>query len=194
MRVLFFSGNHVTIAKRYRKIAQEKGLLVTFTEKVKRNTNIDKLVGGALTYVMGSWKTSRIDLFKEMKSLGIQSIVNAMGSGKEYIDYPENNLSDILISTYDIYQDTSIYEYYEKGWISWNDRWIKETYPNDLFVNSEGELLTAWSVQNLSNPSQMVDCYCPCDACIPYYAKLRYEDELARNLSYGARFIDGDIL
>ncbi|MDR0869253.1 MAG: hypothetical protein LBN39_00525, partial [Planctomycetaceae bacterium] len=48
LRFVFFdNGGYVAVAKRYRQYAKSIGLLVPFTEKVKKNPNIDMLLGAA---------------------------------------------------------------------------------------------------------------------------------------------------
>ncbi|KAH0803955.1 Carbohydrate binding domain-containing protein [Histomonas meleagridis] len=70
LRYVFLEGNHVSIAKRYRKYAQEKGYLVPFTEKIKTRPNVDKLIGAVNVWTVGSFNINKIKLYTEMQSLG----------------------------------------------------------------------------------------------------------------------------
>ena len=190
LRFIFMSGNHVAVAKRYRRIAQSKGLIVPFTEKVKSNKYIDMLLGSVNVYVLGSWDVNRTTLYEEMQSLGIQRILSSQAVSQTYVEYMNNNMTDVLSSRYDIYQDTSNPYYEEKGWISWHSQWVREAYPNELITNATNDPITSWSVQNLSNPDQMIGCYVLCDLRAPNYAVKRLEDEYAQGYNYRSRFID----
>ncbi|MFZ5833338.1 MAG: hypothetical protein ACOY3P_24880 [Planctomycetota bacterium] len=48
-------GDHVAMAKHYRKIAKEKGLLVSLREKAKANPNVEKLKGALYLGIYGGY-------------------------------------------------------------------------------------------------------------------------------------------
>lgn len=48
-------GNHVTMAKRYRRIADENGLLVTLEEKARKNPDVNKLAGALYAGIYGGY-------------------------------------------------------------------------------------------------------------------------------------------
>ncbi|KAH0790825.1 Carbohydrate binding domain-containing protein [Histomonas meleagridis] len=189
-RILFVYGDHFAMDKRYRKIAQEKGLLVPFTEKVKTKPNIAKLIGSANFMFYEPFGINRIDLYKEIQSLGIQQILDS-AAPISLVEYINNNMTDILPGKYDIYQNTGNPEHYEKGWIDWNGNW-PDAYPDGVIVNSANQLVTLSSVVNKSDPSKNVDIYATCDMMNIQYAKERYEEQM-NETGYvePARYVDG---
>lgn len=191
LRFIFFAGGHVSVAKRYRKIASMRGILVPLAEKAKTNKYIDMLIGSVNVYALGGWDKNRTELYREMQSLGIERILSSQAvSSSEYVEEMNNNMSHVLSSRYDIYQDTSNPEYEEKGWIYWHGQWVREAYPDELIINDKHEFTTGWSVENLSNPGQMIYCYVLCDKKAPSYAVNRLEEEIASGYNYRSRFID----
>ncbi|MDO5566770.1 MAG: hypothetical protein Q4G59_08945, partial [Planctomycetia bacterium] len=77
-------GGHVALCKRYRQHAAEVGLLVPFTEKIKRNPNLKQglelLVGAANIWY---WDNDRVALVKEMKAAGMDRLLWSGGGSPE---------------------------------------------------------------------------------------------------------------
>ena len=189
-RIVCVVGNHVALCKRYREIAKSKGLVVPFTEKVKKKPSIDMLLGSVNFYAGSGFPMNRTDLYIEMQKLGIERILSSKATTARYIDYMNNNMSHVLSSVYDIYQDITDPIYETKGYLSWHSGWVKEDYPNNIIYNSTNQPITWWSVKNNSNPDQWIYLNVLCDELAPYYAKKRYEKELADGIHYKSRFID----
>ena len=189
-RIVFVAGGHVALCKRYREIAKTKGLVVPFTEKVKRKPAIDMLLGSLNFYTGGSYTMNRTDLYIEMQKLGIERILSSQSTTARYIDYMNNNMSHVLSSVYDIYQDITDPEYETKGYLNWHSGWVKEDYPNNIISNSTNQPITFWSVQNLSNPDQWIYLNVLCDKFAPKYAEKRLKQEWADGINYRSRFID----
>ncbi|KAH0790379.1 Carbohydrate binding domain-containing protein [Histomonas meleagridis] len=190
MRLIFLQGNHVAMAKRYRKIAQDKGLVVPFTEKVKQNPNIDKLIGSALMNFRDRWNISRISLYDQLYDLGFDHILD-FGSVRENLGTVLENYSYVLINVYDSYQNTGNREFCDKGWIDWNANW-PYAYPNDIIIDSSGKMETLDNVANLSNSPQRIDVYAICDKTYLKYAKSDYEKQFSNNeYHFESRYIDG---
>ena len=96
------------------------------------------LLGSVNVYAQsGFGSIKRHELYEEMQSLGIERILSSQYTTNEEIDYMNNNMTHVLPSRYDIYQDTSNPEYETNGWLSWHPQWIKEAYPDELIVNAD---------------------------------------------------------
>ena len=197
LRYVFFDeGGHVAVCKRYRQYAKEIGLLVPFTEKVKKNPNIDKLFGAANIWVWDwdwlaqepDWKDLKIDLVKEMQSLGmtrlIWSSVNATIEEVAEI----NKLNDVLTSRYDNYQDVMNPEHFDV--VGRHPDWHIAAWPNDInWTKPDGTWRRGWEVDQKDSSMPRIACGVLCDSKATSHARAVISTELETK-PYTARFID----
>ena len=186
IRYTFFDkGGHVVAAKRYRQHAQETGLLVPFTEKVKRNPNIDKLLGAANIWY---WERNKVELVKEMQNLGMSRILWSSGGTAEELA-EMNKLDHVLTSRYDIYQD--IMDPARFGEVaSVHSDWTTEAWPHDInWTSPDGTWRKGWEVNQKDRSLPRIPCAVICDAKAVPYAQTRISKELETK-PYASRFID----
>jgi len=185
--VFFDKGGHVAICKRYREYAKRIGLYKPFTEKVKRNPNIDLLIGAANIWRMGGGKLDAVDLAKEMQSLGMQRILWSAGGSAEQIK-ALRALPDVLVGRYDIYQDIMDPANFERVGYKHGD-WTTEAFPND--INWAGpdakQWRRGWKVK--AKDGEMIPCAVICDSKAVPYARKRISEDLKAK-PFSARFID----
>ena len=181
-------GGYVALAKKYRQICKEKGILKTFNDKIKNNPNleegINKLIGSANIWAIGG---RLIDYYSDMQSLGINRILSSNGGSAADIEFMNNNFSNVLTSEYDIYQD--IMDPANKGLVSWNSGWIDSAFPDDCILDSNGNLITGWSVDPISGKGDRIFCNVLCDIKAIAFARERIKNRLSTH-KYKCRFID----
>ena len=185
LRYVFFDeGGHVAVCKRYRQHAIETGLFVSFTEKVKKNPNIDKLLGAANIWY---WDGNKVELVKEMQSLGMTRILwSGGGSAEELVEM--NKLNGVLTSRYDIYQD--IMDPARRNDVSWHPDWTTEAWPHDInWISPDGTWRKGWEVDQRDRSLPRIPCAVICDAKAVPYARERITKELETK-PYLCRFID----
>ncbi len=130
--VFFTQGGYVAQAKRYREYAKAAGLFKSLAEKRRDNPNLDKLIGAVNVW---NWDMKRVDLAKEMKSLGMERVLWSNGGDAKEID--ALNELGYLTSRYDIYQDVFPPEA-PKG--------MKHAgWPEDLVWLANGEWMKGWA-------------------------------------------------
>ena len=72
-------GNHVSMAKRYRRIAEANGLLVTLKEKARQNPDVNKLAGAIYTTTLQEATVSREGVpYLRLLVLGAYRVVNSL--------------------------------------------------------------------------------------------------------------------
>ena len=197
LRYVFFDkGGHVAACKRYRQHAQETGLLVTFTEKVKRNPNIDKLLGAANIWCWDwdwqgnerDWQNRKIELVKEMQSLGMTRILWSGGGTAEEIA-AMNELDGVLTSRYDIYQDIMDPARFDEVAHVHPD-WTTEAWPHDInWISPDGTWRKGWEVNQKDLSLPRIPCAVICDSRAIPYARERITKELETK-PFTARFLD----
>ncbi len=174
LRFVFFdTGGHVAICKRYRRYVQERGLVVPFAEKMKRNParkdNLGKLFGAANIWVLSGefssesknlyeeasgnyrespetqrFKDAQLAIYREMRANGMDRLL--IGAGSDAAHVREINAIDgALSSRYDIYQDVMDPEQYGNLTAIKNE-WPKEAFPQDLRLNRDGSRACGWQV------------------------------------------------
>ncbi len=197
LRFAFFDkGGHVAVCKRYRQHAKETGLWVPFTEKVKKNPNIDKLLGAANIWCFGwdwianrqDWTDMKIALVKEMQSLGMDRILwSGGGNAKELAEL--NTLPNVLTSRYDIYQD--IMDPSRFGEVRYvHGDWTTDAWPQDInWAAADGTWRKGWEVETKDTTKPRIPCAVICDAKAVPYAQKRISKELETK-PYTCRFID----
>lgn len=190
LRYVFFDRADVTaMLKYYRAYAQSIGLVVPFTEKVKRNPNLKKgfdlLIGAANVWYFGG---NKIKIYSELQAAGVRKILASAGGSAEEIRQM-NEMPGILTSRYDIYQDsmdpanTEAIGYYSSSWTG--DAWAK----GELMIDENGDWIRGWRVAQKDKTKPMIPCGVLCDACAVPYERERVSKELT-SIPYRARFID----
>lgn len=184
--VFFEKGGHVAMCKRYREHAKQIGLYKPFTEKVKRNPNIDRLIGAANIWRMGGGKLDAVELVKEMQGLGMQRILWSGGGSSNQIA-ALRSIPDVLVGRYDIYQDIMDPANHEKVGYKHGD-WVTEAFPQDInWKGPNGDWRRGWQVK--AKDGTMIPCAVICDSKALPYARKRISEEL-QTKPYTARFID----
>ncbi|MDD3587128.1 MAG: glycoside hydrolase [Thermoguttaceae bacterium] len=186
-------GGHVALCKRYRKHAADVGLLVPFTEKIKKNPNLKKglemLVGAANIWY---WNNDRVEVVKEMKAVGMDRLLWSGGGTAEDLAIM-NSLGGVLTSRYDIYQDimdpSRLSEVYR------HPDWTQEAWPHDInWTDPDGTWRKGWGVTPKGKSSddpkvKKIRCAVICDSRAIPYARKRISEEL-KVKPYKARFLD----
>ena len=186
VRYIFFDkGNHVTMCKRYRDYAKATGLFAPFTEKVKKNPNIDLLIGAANIWY---WERDKLAMLRELKAAGMDRILWSSGGSAEDLT-AMNKIENVLTSRYDIYQDIMAPEKRDEVRY-WHQDWVNEAWPNDInWTSPDGTWRRGWEVEVKEEGKPMVPCAVICDSKAIPYAKERISKEL-QTKPYRARFID----
>lgn len=187
-RVRYFfqdRGGYVAMCKTYRAYAKKIGLLKTFTEKVKRNPNIDLLLGAANIWYMGG-NISKVDLVKELKEKGIDRILwSADGSAEEI--QKMRKFPNVLVGRYDIYQDVMDPSTSHRFRHPHNN--LIEAFPQDIAWSgpSRDQWTRGWELKAMDG--EMIPCAVLCDSKALPYARKRICKELKKK-AYTARFVD----
>ena len=186
LRYIFLDeGGHVAICKRYRQYAKDTGLFVPFTEKVKRNPNIDKLLGAA-----NIWYRDRdkVELVKEMLNLGMERLLwSSGGTAAEIAEM--NKFDNVLTSRYDVYQDIMDPAKFNEV-ASVHPDWTTEAWPHDInWTSPDGTWRKGWEVSQKDRTKPRIPCAMICDAKAVPYALARITKEL-ETIPYAARFLD----
>ncbi|HXK41751.1 MAG TPA: glycoside hydrolase [Anaerolineae bacterium] len=185
--VFFEAGGHVAMCKRYRAHARQAGLLVPFSEKVKRIPNIDRLIGAANIWRMGKGAGDPVALVKEMQALGMRRLLwSASGSPEQIKALRE--LPDVLVGRYDIYQDIMDPAHHERVGYKHGD-WVTEAFPHDInwAGPSAAQWRRGWRVK--AKDGEMIPCAVICDSKALPYARARIAKDLQAK-PFTARFID----
>lgn len=91
-------GGYVALAKRYRAYAQRQGLIVPFSEKIRKNPNLDRLFGA-----VDVWGGGTLEFAQAARAAGVKKmIINGTAPPK---DMKAINELGYLTSCYDAYQD-----------------------------------------------------------------------------------------
>src|SRR4029078_9127362 len=101
LRYVFLdTGGHGAMCKRYRRYAQQLGLVKTLASKRAENTNVDLLIGAVNVWC---WDKDSVPIVKEMQALGIDRIL--WSNRQSPAGIKAMNELGVLTSRYDIYQD-----------------------------------------------------------------------------------------
>jgi hypothetical protein len=179
--VVFDSGGYVAMCKRYRKYAEEIGLLKTLAQKRAENPNVDKLVGAVNVWSFGPRGPK---LCREMQELGIDRILWSARSKPEEID--AMNDMGVLTSRYDIFQDCMNPANFDKLRGIHGD-WTSDAWPDGIMIDAKGDWIRGWGVTG--KDGTMYPCGVLCDRLAPDYARRRIPPELETH-AYQCRFID----
>ncbi|MEM1515357.1 MAG: glycoside hydrolase [Thermoproteota archaeon] len=182
--VFISEGGYISMAKRYREFAKEKGYVKTLREKSRENGNIDKLIGAVDLWVLNK-ELQTEEFFKELRAFGVdKAVISLEGSWRPLINFSKMvkfiNSLGYLVGRYDIYTDV------------WNPadnppEWARtEGFPDDVVVLWNGELCKGWVIKLGARRYQG---YYLCSKTHCKVARERVSQDLALN-NYTARFID----
>ncbi len=181
--VFFDKGGHVAMCKRYRTYAQQIGLLKTLTEKREANPNVDMLIGAVNVWY---WEKDALAMAREMKSSGIDRILWSNRQNPDVIR-AMNELSGVLTSRYDIYQDLMDPNVVKEQLRSTHPDWTQAAWPADIMLDAKGDWRKGWEVRG--KDGKMYPCAVLCDKQALKYAAERVPTELKTH-PYRCRFID----
>lgn len=182
-------GGYVGIAKRYRKIAEENGNLVTFSMKkemrgVEGAQRIEKLRGAVNFW---TWDSDCAEFCKEVQDAGIERVLWSQRATPEDVD-KMNKSENVLTGRYDIYQDVMDPKYFNKvEYIS--EDWVTDAFPKDIAVDENNNMVQAWPVEVKDRKNKFINCVSLCDVTSPVYARKRIAEDLSTH-NYNARFLD----
>ncbi|NLF99342.1 MAG: hypothetical protein GX565_04245 [Lentisphaerae bacterium] len=171
--VFFDGGGHVALCKRYRRYAQERGLVVPFAEKIRQNPvrgeRLGKLFGAANIWVLsgefrsehqnlydeatGNYRPSpetqrfmdaQLAIYRDMRTNGMDRLVIGAGADAEHVRQI-TAIDGALSSRYDIYQDVMDPAQYDNLTAIKNE-WSKDAFPQDLTLNRDGKPACGWQV------------------------------------------------
>ncbi|MHB1457913.1 MAG: glycoside hydrolase [Armatimonadota bacterium] len=131
-------GGYTALAKAYRSYVQSKGLIVPFTEKVKKNPNIEKLFGAPSVWGLLDLNTAREAKTSGIDRMLMQRLGDWLQKRPSAKDIAEINSMGYLTSEYDNYVD--IYQIEPDVKVSSNRGHI----PEDTVITSDGEVMKAW--------------------------------------------------
>lgn len=171
-RLSFFaSGGYVTACKIYRELAQEQGLVRTFTEKSKQKPNVRKLFGAV------NWWGGSPAFALEAKAAGMtHGLLNGRPSPESMADVVAQGW---LMSEYDNYEDINDSEVIDRA---------QSPVKTHAVVKADGEFMTAWVTRDKDmNP---VHTYMKqCTGVMTDCARIVIPKVLA-TYPYNARFLD----
>jgi hypothetical protein len=125
------AGGYVALAKRYRAYAQEQGLIVPFTEKLKKNSNVARIFGAP-----DVWGDASLPFARAAKEAGVEKMIihgRTSAEGMKAV-----NELGYLTSTYDNYTD--IFQVESGKEIDAQHGQI----PGDVVLKADGQRMTAW--------------------------------------------------
>jgi hypothetical protein len=179
--VLLDHGGYVAMCKRYRRHAEQIGLVKTLAEKRATNPHVDLLIGAVNVWC---WDQDPVTLCREMQELGMKRILWSNRARPEQIE--TLNRMGILTSRYDIYQDVMDPAIFPKLRGVHRD-WPTEAWPHDVVVDAAGRWIPGWQVRGRDD--QWYPCGVLCDSRALDYARKRILPELSTH-PYRCRFID----
>ncbi len=124
-------GGYVALAKRYRAHAKEQGLIVPFSEKLKKNPNISRLFGAP-----DVWGNAHLDFARQAKAAGVEKMLIHGRTDREEMEAV--NRLGYLTSEYDNYTDIRPLE--KDGKIGSN----RDRLPDAAVLKADGSRMTAW--------------------------------------------------
>ena len=128
------SGGYVALAKAYRAHAKRQGLVVSLSEKVKRNPNLRRLFGAANLW--GIWGVDYERFVNEVRAAGVTRLIINGAAARE----PMQKAIDAgyITSEYDNYTDILPID---------NEDKIDSTHdilPKSAVLKADGQRMTAW--------------------------------------------------
>jgi hypothetical protein len=132
-------GGYVALAKRYRAYAKQLGVVVPFSEKLKKNPNIARLFGAP-----DLWGDPSLKFANEAKQAGVEKMIQhtspseGVRRGVTPEDMKAINALGYLSTTYDVYADILPVEP-GKDVTPHYDR-----VPETVVLRADGQRMTAW--------------------------------------------------
>lgn len=124
-------GGYVVLAKNYRAYARKQGLIVPFSEKIKKNPNVSRLFGA-----VDVWGNETLEFARAAKNAGVKKmILNGSASGE---DMKAINDLGYLTSSYDAYQD--VFPVKANGEIDSGH----ELVPENVVLKDDSTRMLAW--------------------------------------------------
>ena len=175
-------GGYVAMAKRYRRLAQERGHLRTWAEKRRDDPNVDKLLGAVNFWTRQGTNTTAF--FQQLKDLGFEKAIFSLGGGWR----PAPGLADEVKWINDNGYLSSHYDIYTDVWPPDDAPQYARThgYPEDVIVHADGSLQKGWVIRGRDRNYQG---YYMCSKTHWKEAEPRITSDLAEN-PYNCRFID----
>ena len=124
-------GGYVALAKRYRACAREQGLIVPFTEKLRKNPNIARAFGAP-----DVWGNASLAFVREAKAAGVEKML--IHGVSPAADMKAINELGYLTSKYDIYQDVMSVK--DESEIDIRAEWV----PENVVLRADGTRMPAW--------------------------------------------------
>lgn len=124
-------GGYVALAKYYRTYAQKRGLIVPFSEKVKKNPNLTRLFGA-----VDVWGQQSVEFAKEAKKAGVEKMIMNGNSTPE--ELKSINELGYLTSCYDAYQD--VFQIEADGKIDSGHEYL----PDNIVLKDDSTRMLAW--------------------------------------------------
>jgi hypothetical protein len=182
MRYVFLDqGGYVAMAHRYRRHAEQQGLVKTLTEKREENADVDLLVGAVNVWC---WSPRAVEIVARLQAAGMDRILWSARAEPEQLE--RLNAMGVLTSRYDIYQDVMNPAHFPhlRGV---HPDWTTAAWPDDLILDADGTPIDGWGVQG--RDGTWYHCNVLCDRRALDYARERIPAELATH-PYRGRFID----
>ncbi len=129
-------GGYVALAKAYRTYAKSKGLIIPLSEKIKKNPNIQRLLGAPDVWVEWVPDLDYLTFAIEAKTYGVEKMLIHGRSSRE--DIMKVNALGYVTSEYDNYTDILPLEE-GKNVDSHHGR-----IPDDVVLRANGQRMTAW--------------------------------------------------
>ena len=190
--VFFDAGGYVAMARRYRRTAEEQGLVKTFREKARERPNVDRLLGAANVWYYPASKEPKGDVVaQELKAAGIDRFYWSNG-GDESVIAALAAMPDVLVSRYDCYRDIYSEELMALAGMKQTPMEIcrnTSAWPDCAIWNSadSNDVRQAWGITCLDGVKRY--CAAQCALCQPAHLREHIGWELQTN-PYNARFID----
>ena len=124
-------GGYVALAKRYRACARAAGILVPFSEKLKKNPNIARAFGAP-----DVWGDASLEFARAAKAAGVEKML--IHGVSPPADMEAINGLGYLTSKYDIYQDVMPVK--DESEIDIRAEWV----PDNVVLKADGTRMTAW--------------------------------------------------
>jgi hypothetical protein len=125
-------GGYVALAKHYRALAREQGLLVTLAEKLRKNPNLARIFGAP-----DVWGGASIRFACEAKQAGVDKML-LQANATSADDMRAINELGYLSSRYDVYQDILGIE--SESQIDSRADWV----PANVVLRADGTRMPAW--------------------------------------------------
>lgn len=207
MRFYSGDGKITKMCHTYRKYVEEKEELITFSERVKLNPNLEKLKGAADVWLWNDGGleslyekdakvreitpeilSKRKNIAREMKNMGMDRVMwnDFEKSDIDTTEYIKN--LGYLVGSYDIYQDVIPKNVLHLMTPVRKDRCKHiEAWPDDMISDSDGSMHKAWYLTGIDG--NKYDQNSLCDMCAIKYAAKKIPEDIKEN-GYNARLVD----